>query len=71
MLAGIRDIIIISTAEDHHKFETPLGDGSQIGLNLSYAIQLKPEGIAQAFIVAKEFIGNERSCLILGDNLFV
>ena len=70
MLAGIRDILIISTSEDHNKFKTLLGDGLQIGLNLSYAIQPKPEGIAQAFIVAKDFIGNERSCLILGDNLF-
>jgi glucose-1-phosphate thymidylyltransferase len=70
MLAGIRDILLISTPEDCNKFETLLGDGTQIGLNLSYAIQPKPEGLAQAFIIAKDFIDDERCCLILGDNLF-
>ena len=70
MLAGIRDILIISTSGDHNKFKTLFGDGSQIGLNLSYAIQSKPEGIAQAYMIAKDFIGDERNCLILGDNLF-
>jgi glucose-1-phosphate thymidylyltransferase len=70
MLAGIRDVLIISTPEDRHKFETLFGDGSQIGLNISYTIQPKPEGLAQAYIIARDFIGDERSCLILGDNLF-
>jgi len=70
MLAGIRDILIISTPEDRQKFEALFGDGSQIGLNISYEIQLKPEGLAQAFIIARDFIGDDRSCLILGDNLF-
>jgi glucose-1-phosphate thymidylyltransferase len=70
MLAGIRDILIISTPEDRVKFETLFGDGSHIGLRLSYAIQPKPEGLAQAFIIGKDFICNENCCLILGDNLF-
>ena len=70
MLAGIRDVLVISTPEDIHKFEALFGDGSHIGLNLSYAVQPKPEGLAQAFIIARDFIGDERSCLILGDNLF-
>lgn len=70
MLAGIRDILIISTPEDSSNFENLLGDGSQLGIRLSYAIQPKPEGLAQAFIIGKKFIGAENSCLILGDNLF-
>jgi glucose-1-phosphate thymidylyltransferase len=70
MLAGIRDILIISTTEDSSKFENLLGDGSQLGIRLSYAIQPKPEGLAQAFIIGKEFIGKDNACLILGDNLF-
>ena len=70
MLAGIRDILIISTPEDREKFETLFGDGSHIGLRMSYAIQPKPEGLAQAFIIGKDFICNENCCLILGDNLF-
>lgn len=70
MMAGIRDILIISTPEDLAKFEALFEDGSQIGLNISYAVQPKPEGLAQAFIIGKDFIGDENCCLILGDNLF-
>lgn len=70
MLAGIRDILIISTPEDRYKFEKLLGDGSQLGIKFSYKEQQKPEGIAQAFIIAEEFIGNDSVALILGDNIF-
>lgn len=70
MLAGIRDIIIITTPEDNECFKRLLGDGSDFGINLSYAIQPKPEGLAQAFIIAKDFIGNDSVCLVLGDNIF-
>ena len=70
MLAGIRDIVIISTPEDLPKFELLLQDGSQWGLTFSYVVQPRPEGIAQAFIVAKEHIAGENVCLILGDNIF-
>lgn len=70
MLAGIRDILIISTPQDTSRFEDILGDGSRLGIKLSYKIQPKPEGIAQAFLVGEEFIGNDDVCLILGDNIF-
>ena len=70
MLAGIRDILIISTPNDTHKFEELLGDGSDFGIHLSYVVQPKPEGLAQAFILGEEFIGNESCCMILGDNIF-
>jgi glucose-1-phosphate thymidylyltransferase len=70
MLAGIRDILLISTPHDVPKFEELLDDGSQLGLAIQYAAQPKPEGIAQAFIIGKEFIGSDPVCLILGDNIF-
>ena len=70
MLAGIRDILIISTREDIDNFKRLLGDGHQFGISLSYAIQEKPEGLAQAFIIGEEFIGNDAVAMILGDNIF-
>jgi len=70
MLAGIKDILIISTPEDTHRFERILGDGNQWGINLSYKIQPSPDGLAQAFILGEEFIGRDPCVLILGDNLF-
>ena len=70
MQAGIRDILIITTPEDAPMFEQLLGDGSSWGINLSYAQQPKPEGLAQAFLIGEEFIGDSRVCLILGGNLF-
>jgi len=70
MLADIRDILIITTPEDLNSFKRLLGDGSDFGINLSYAIQHSPDGLAQAFIIAEKFIGNDLSCLILGDNIF-
>jgi len=70
MLAEIKDILIITTPEDLQQFEKLLGNGSRFGINLSYAVQPKPEGLAQAFIIGESFIGNDSVCLILGDNIF-
>ena len=70
MLAGIRDILLISTPQDTPRFEQLLGDGAQWGLNLSYAVQASPDGLAQAFIIGREHIGNSPSALVLGDNIF-
>jgi len=70
MLAGIREILIISTPEDIHLYEDLLGNGQQLGLNLTYQIQPSPDGLAQAFIIGENFIGNDTVCMILGDNIF-
>ena len=70
MLAGIKDILIISTPTDTPRFEALLGDGSQFGVNLSYCVQPSPDGLAQAFILGEEFIGDEPAAMILGDNIF-
>jgi glucose-1-phosphate thymidylyltransferase len=70
MLAGIRDILIISTPEDTPRFETLLGNGSQFGINLEYKVQESPDGLAQAFLIGEEFIGNDSVAMILGDNIY-
>lgn len=70
MLAGIKDILLITTPEDQDGFKRLLGDGSQWGINIEYAVQPSPDGLAQAFIIGEEFIGNDSVCLVLGDNIY-
>lgn len=70
MLAGIRDVLIITTPEDNDSFKRLLGDGSEFGITIQYTIQPSPDGLAQAFLVGEEFIGNDSVCLVLGDNIF-
>mgnify|MGYP000506822106 CR=1 FL=1 len=70
MLAGIKDILIITTPEEQSSFQRLLGDGKQLGIEISYAIQEKPEGLAQAFLIGEDFIGEDKVCLVLGDNIY-
>ncbi len=70
MLAGIKDVLIITTPEDNESFKRLLGDGSEFGINLQYAIQPSPDGLAQAFLIGEEFISDDSVCLVLGDNIF-
>ena len=70
MLAGIKDILIITTSKDNHLFKILLGDGSKLGINIEYAIQEKPSGLPEAFVIGNNFIGNSNVCMILGDNIF-
>jgi glucose-1-phosphate thymidylyltransferase len=70
MMAGIEDVLVISTPEDTPSFQRLLGDGSRIGISISYAVQPSPDGLAQAFLIGEEFIGDEKVCLVLGDNIF-
>lgn len=70
MLAGIRDILLISTPDDTPRFKELFGNGHDLGLNMSYAVQKKPNGLAEAFILGSEFIGDDSVCLILGDNIY-
>lgn len=70
MLAGIKEVLIISTPEDIHRFENLFGSGEQLGMSFSYAVQPSPDGLAQAFIIGEDFIGDDSVCLILGDNIF-
>ncbi len=70
MLAGTRDILVITTPEDSEQYKRLLGDGSRLGMNFQYAVQAVPRGLADAFLVGKEFIGDDNVCLILGDNIF-
>ena len=70
MLAGIQDVLIITTSEDQEGFIRMLGNGSEFGINITYKIQPNPDGLAQAFIIGEDFIGNDSVCLVLGDNIF-
>ena len=70
MLAGIKDVLIITTSEDQSSYQRLLGDGSDIGMSLSYVIQPSPDGLVQAFILGEHFIGNDDVCLVLGDNIY-